>query len=86
MARATVGRWGKSLAVRLPREIAKAAGLATGERVEIETHRGDIVIRRVAAAARADAEQAAEEIMSEAENYSLGKVTIRQLLDEGRRK
>ena len=86
MAQVTVGRWGKNLAVRLPGEIAKAAGLTNGERVEIETYRGDIVIRRAAAAARADAELAADEILAEAENHSLGKTTIRQLLDEGRRK
>jgi antitoxin MazE len=42
----TVGRWGKSLAIRLPAEIVKAVGLSDGEHVEIETHDGDIVIRR----------------------------------------
>src|SRR6266852_4285785 len=44
----TVGKWGKNLAVRIPREIAKAARLSDGERVEIDTHEGDIVIRRAA--------------------------------------
>jgi antitoxin MazE len=42
-----VGKWGRNLAVRLPAEIVKAAGLNDGERVEIDTHDGDIVIRRV---------------------------------------
>jgi len=41
-----VGKWGKNLAIRFPGEIAKAAGLSDGERVEVETHDGDIVIRR----------------------------------------
>jgi antitoxin MazE len=41
-----VGRWGKNLAVRLPGQIAKAAGLTDGEHVEFETRDGDIVIRR----------------------------------------
>ena len=41
-----VGRWGSNLAVRLPGQIAKAAGLTDGEHVEIETRDGDIVIRR----------------------------------------
>ena len=41
-----VGRWGRNLAVRLPGQIAKAAGLTDGEHVEIETRDGDIVIRR----------------------------------------
>jgi antitoxin MazE len=45
MPQVTVGRWGKSLAIRLPGEIAKAAGISDGERVEIEAIDGDIVIR-----------------------------------------
>ena len=44
----TIGKWGKNLAIRLPGEIVKAAGLNNGERVEIETRDGDIVIRRTA--------------------------------------
>lgn len=48
MSRATVGRWGKSLAVRIPGEIADAAGIAEGERVEVEAQEGGIVIRRAA--------------------------------------
>ncbi len=48
MPQATVGKWGKNLAVRFPGEIAKAAGLSDGERVEIQTLDGDIVIRRPA--------------------------------------
>lgn len=46
MSRITLGRWGRSLAVRLPGEIVKAAGLSNGERLEIETRNGEIVIRR----------------------------------------
>jgi antitoxin MazE len=41
-----VGKWGKNLAVRLPGEVVKATGLSDGERVEIETRDGHIVIRR----------------------------------------
>jgi antitoxin MazE len=48
MAQAVVGRWGNNLAIRLPSEIVKAAGLSDGERIEIETRAGDIVIRRAA--------------------------------------
>jgi len=43
-----VGKWGKNLAVRIPREVAMATRLSDGERVEIDTHDGDIVIRRAA--------------------------------------
>ncbi|HVC56799.1 MAG TPA: AbrB/MazE/SpoVT family DNA-binding domain-containing protein [Stellaceae bacterium] len=46
MSQAVIGRWGKSLAVRIPAEIAHAAGIGDGERVEIETRDGGIVIHR----------------------------------------
>jgi antitoxin MazE len=48
VSQAIVGRWGKSLAVRIPGEVANAAGLGGGERVEVEARDGDIVIRRAA--------------------------------------
>jgi antitoxin MazE len=48
MVQVTVGKWGNNLAVRLPGEIVQAARLHDGERVEIETQDGDIVIRRAA--------------------------------------
>ncbi len=46
MAQVRIGRWGKNLAIRFPGEIAKAAGLSDGERVEIEARGGNVVIRR----------------------------------------
>jgi antitoxin MazE len=46
MAHITVGRWGKNLAVRFPGDIARAAGLTEGERIEIESRDGEIVLRR----------------------------------------
>jgi len=49
MARAIVGRWGKNLAIRFPTDIAKAAGLGDGQRVEIVSARDAIVIRKVKA-------------------------------------
>ena len=85
MAYVTVGKWGKNLAIRFPFNIAKAAGLSDGERVEIETRDRDIVIRRPDTGAAADALAAAEEIIEESGSHSLGGVTIRELLDEGRR-
>jgi antitoxin MazE len=48
MTHIRVGRWGKNLAVRFPGEIASAAGIREGERVEIDTQDGAIVIRRSA--------------------------------------
>jgi antitoxin component of MazEF toxin-antitoxin module len=46
MVQVTVGRWGNNLAVRLPGEIVDAIKLRDGERVEIEAHDGEAVIRR----------------------------------------
>jgi antitoxin MazE len=46
VSQVTVGTLGKSLAIRLPGEIVKAAGLSNGERLDIQTHDGEIVIRR----------------------------------------
>ena len=85
MSRAIVGRWGKSLAVRLPGDVVRATGITDGERVEIETKDREIVIRPALTEARADALAAAEEIIAEAENYSLRDVSIRELIDDGRR-
>ena len=85
MAYATIGKWGKNLAIRFPLEIARAAGLSDGERIEIEARDGAIVIRRPDADAAAEAQAAAEEIIEESRRQSLGDVTIRELLDEGRR-
>ena len=87
MSQATVGRWGKNLAIRIPLSVVKATGLNDGERVEIEVQDGDLVIRRPEARARvrSDAEAAAAEIMAESKRYTLGDITIRELLEEGRR-
>ncbi|TDR94877.1 AbrB/MazE/SpoVT family DNA-binding domain-containing protein [Enterovirga rhinocerotis] len=43
--RAIIGRWGRSLAVRLPVELAAEAGLSEGQRIELVAVDGEIVIR-----------------------------------------
>jgi antitoxin component of MazEF toxin-antitoxin module len=48
MTQAIVGRWGKNLAVRFPAEVARAAGLGDGQRVELVQQNGAILIRKVA--------------------------------------
>ena len=48
MSHVTIGRWGKSLALRVPSDVADEAGLKEGERVDIEARDGNIVIRRIA--------------------------------------
>jgi antitoxin component of MazEF toxin-antitoxin module len=87
MSHVIVGKWGKNLAVRVPVDVARASGLSDGEEVEIEAQDGDIVIRRRAGRVRAriDAEAAAAEIIRESKGHSLGDVSIRELLEEGRR-
>jgi antitoxin MazE len=45
MTQATLGRWGKSLAVRLPTELAAAFSLREGDHLEIESDHDRITIR-----------------------------------------
>jgi AbrB family looped-hinge helix DNA binding protein len=87
MSQSIVGKWGKNLAIRVPKDVARTIGLADGEAVEIGTQDGDIVIRRVAAhiRARQDAEAAADEIIADSRSHSLGGLSVRELLEEGRR-
>ena len=87
MSHSVVGKWGKNLAIRVPMEIARAAGLADGEKVEVETQDGDIIIRRPDAHARSrqDAEDAADEIVAGSRRHTLGGVSIKELLEDGRR-
>lgn len=85
MSRATVGRWGKNLAIRVPLDVAKRTGLVDGELVEIEAQDGDIVIRRPVARARETAALAAEEIIAERQRYRLDRKAILRLVAEGRR-
>jgi antitoxin MazE len=49
MAQAIIGRWGKNLAIRLPAEVAKTAGLGEGERVEIVSSGDEVVVRKLPA-------------------------------------
>ena len=46
MTSATIGRWGSSLAVRLPAELAASLNLREGERIEMDSGADQIVIRR----------------------------------------
>lgn len=87
MSQAIVGRWGKNLAIRIPLSIARATGLSDGERVEIDIQDGDLVVRRPSAHARKrnQAEAAAAEIIAESKRHGLGEVSLRALLEEGRR-
>jgi antitoxin component of MazEF toxin-antitoxin module len=48
MSQATIGRWGKNLAVRFPADVAKAVGFGDGERVEVLPQKGQVIIRKVA--------------------------------------
>lgn len=85
MSQVIVGKWGKSLAVRVPMDVAAAAGLTEGETVEIEAVDGGIVIRRDKAEARRKAEAAMADILELSKGATLGGLSIRELIDEGRR-
>lgn len=43
--RTSLSRWGNSLAVRLPKEAAAAAGLREGAAIELTVEKGAIVLR-----------------------------------------
>jgi antitoxin component of MazEF toxin-antitoxin module len=45
--RATIGRWGKNLAIRFPADVAEAIGLYVGERVDIAASKDEVVIRKL---------------------------------------
>jgi antitoxin component of MazEF toxin-antitoxin module len=85
MSQATVGRWGRNLAIRVPSDIARRTKLTDGERVEVEAHDGDILIRRPSVKARRSAVAAADEIIEERRHFRLSRTTMRRLLAEGRR-
>jgi antitoxin component of MazEF toxin-antitoxin module len=87
MTKVTVGTWGKNLAVRVPQDMARLAGLVDGEQVEIEVKDGDILIRRSDAKtkARTEALAAMERIIERSKGVTLGDVTLRELIDDGRR-
>ena len=48
MSHATIGKWGKSLGVRLPADAARALGLEVGSEVEIVASDGEIVVKPIA--------------------------------------
>ena len=48
MGRAVVGRWGRSLAIRIPADVASAAGIGEGQQVEVQANDGAVVIRPAA--------------------------------------
>ena len=39
-----ISRWGNSLGVRIPKEVANRVGLSDGAQVEIEARQGEVVI------------------------------------------
>ena len=43
--RGQVSRWGNSLGVRIPSDVAKKVGLSDGTKVEIEAQNGEVVIK-----------------------------------------
>jgi antitoxin component of MazEF toxin-antitoxin module len=54
MAQATIGRWGKNLAVRFSADLAKTIGFNDGDRVELLPQKEQGVIRKVAAQVTVD--------------------------------
>jgi antitoxin MazE len=46
MAEAQIVKWGNSLAVRIPKPVAEAAGVREGDPIVIEADEGQIKVRR----------------------------------------
>ena len=86
MTRIVVGRWGRNLALRIPAEIAAEVGVLEGEKVDIEVSDGAIHVRRAGRQDTADALEAAEAILAEAQDFSFGDLSPRDLIDDGRRR
>ncbi len=87
MTKAIVGKWGKSLAIRVPLDVARTIGLGEGEQVSIEAVQGGLHIHRetVSEEARRRARIVIAEIKAEAKNHRLNGLSIREMIDEGRR-
>ncbi|MGR4862572.1 hypothetical protein [Caulobacter sp. LARHSG274] len=87
MTRIAVGTWGEGLASGVLQDAGRAAGLVDGEQVEIEIKDGDIVIRRSDAQtkARTRALAAVERILANRQGKTRAGITLRELIDEGRR-
>ena len=86
MTKAIIGTWGKSLAVRIPADVVRLAGVSDGEAVEIESIDGHILIRpdEAKSAKQRDALAAAEAIMKMAKGHRLDGLSIKDLINEGR--
>jgi antitoxin MazE len=52
MSQVVIGRWGRTLAVRLPASVARKLALGEGGRVEVDVE-GDAIVIRKASAERA---------------------------------
>ena len=86
MTKAILGTWGKSLAVRIPADVVRLAGVSDGEAVDIESINGNILIRpdEAKAARQKSARAAAKEIIEARKGVRLDGLSIRDLINEGR--
>jgi len=83
-----VHTWNESEVSELLRDIGRAAGLVDGEPVEIEAKDGQIHIRRVnktPVKGSPEAFAAVEQLIANSKGHSLAGLSIRELIDEGRK-
>lgn len=88
MTRITVHTWNEGEVSDLLRTIGHAAGLVDGEKVEIEAKDGQINIRRARKSAvkgSPEAFAALERIIANSKGRSLAGLSIRELIDDGRK-
>lgn len=86
MTKSTIGQWGKSLAVRLPADVVRDAGLSKGATVECAVENGTVVIQPTRSEATIrKAREAGARILARSRGVRLDGLSIREMLDEGRR-
>lgn len=85
MTKVTIGKWGKSAALRLPSDVLRAADLKVGDQVEVETRDRKIVVGIPNEHLRKKAAVAAARIIKRSKGQSLGGLSIRDLINEGRK-
>ena len=80
-----IGKWGNSLALRLPTALVKQAGLREGSRVQAEVTAGRElrVVKSGSEPLTASRAQLAEELRVMHKDWAMGRPVVRWMRDQG---
>jgi antitoxin MazE len=80
-----IGKWGNSLALRLPAALVKQAGLRDGSRVqaEVTAARELLVVKAGASAQKSSRAQLVEELRVMHQKWPMGRSVVRWMRDQG---